>query len=183
MLQSCNEFLWRNSPGASINHRGCAVPLICPVLQKPLTAPEGDQLLQKYSSPPQPKPQPVTGTAPPSLLPRRLTAKTHMPSLPHSDEWDTHVSMLLYMPVHTLTHTHTHKHLHTNTRTHTHTHKHLHTNTRPHRDSRTPSWQAPTSRCPNHSKTKQKKTRSNQSPSSLKAGAPEPRWTEACVST
>ena len=79
MLQSCNEFLWRNSPGASINHRGCAVPLICPVLQKPLTAPEGDQLLQKYSSPPQPKPQPVTGTAPPFSAPPPAQSAPQIP--------------------------------------------------------------------------------------------------------
>ncbi|XP_012670067.2 TOM1-like protein 2 isoform X2 [Clupea harengus] len=52
-------------------------PIHTPV--RPLTAPEGDQLLQKYSSPPQPKPQPVTGTAPPFSAPPPAQSAPQIP--------------------------------------------------------------------------------------------------------
>lgn len=55
------------APHAGITHRACnAFPRLSrPSKKKLQTAPEGDQLLHKYGSPPQPKPQPHSGTAAP----------------------------------------------------------------------------------------------------------------------
>ncbi|XP_048089598.1 TOM1-like protein 2 isoform X2 [Alosa alosa] len=49
--------------------------------QRLQTAPEGDQLLQKYSTPPQPKPQPLAGTAPPFTAPLPVHSAPQIPTM------------------------------------------------------------------------------------------------------